>query len=178
MVDPAIGHLLAISLALLLGSAGLHKWWARREFQAILAAYRLLPAPAVRPVGYLLGMLEIATALGLLSTAVRYASAVASALFLTYAVALAINLRRGRRDLDCGCGFARNRRPIGGWMLVRNALLAGAAGIAAGAWSPRTLSGIDWMTVAGGVLAAVILYACAELLLGRGDNRLEAVGAP
>ena len=46
------------------------------------------------------------------------------ALLLTYAIAIAINLARGRRDLDCGCAGPNERRPIAAWMVWRNVGIA------------------------------------------------------
>ncbi len=85
---------------------------------------------------------------------------------LAYASGLCVNLARGRRDLDCGCGAIRDRRPIAAWMVYRNLILAVALGIAALPRSPRPLNLSDILTIAGGLTVAVILYIALDRLLG------------
>jgi hypothetical protein len=168
MLDPAVGYLLVVGVAALLGCAAFHKLSSPREFAQALGAYRLLPVQAVRPASRALPGLELATGVGLLIPASRGLSCIAAALImLIYAGAIAINLIRGRRDLDCGCGLARDRRPIAGWMLVRNVAIATAALVAASPWSSRSLVPIDLLTILAGTAAAALLYASIDVLLGR-----------
>lgn len=166
MLDPAIGCLIVVSLATLIGLAAFDKLMRVREFEEALRAYRLLPDHAVRSASRLLPCLELATSLGLLIPARRaFFCQVAALILLIYAGAIGINLVRGRRDLDCGCG--RARRPIAVWMLGRNGAIAAAALLTALPWSPRTLSAVDLGTVLAGTAAAALLYVSADVLLGR-----------
>lgn len=168
MIDPAIAYILILSLAALLAQAALHKLTARGEFTRVLAAYGLLPQLAVPAVSALLPWAELLTALGLLFPGSRrYACGAAAALLLTYGCAMAVNLARGRRDLDCGCSLAGGRRPIAAWMLVRNAILACGAATAALPCTSRGLGVLDAVTIVAGALAAGFLYASTDALLGR-----------
>ena len=111
---------------------------------------------------------ELLIALGMLMPVSRPAACMAAAaLLLTYGGAIAVNLARGRRDLDCGCSLANGRRPIAGWMLVRNAMMACVAVVASLPWNPRSLALLDMMTILGGAAAAALLYASIDALLGR-----------
>jgi hypothetical protein len=94
------------------------------------------------------------------------AAVAAIAVLIAYASGLGINLLRGRRDLDCGCVTARDRRPIAAWMVWRNLILAAVLGITVLPWSPRAFNLIDWLTVMGGLTVGVTLYAAADRLLG------------
>jgi hypothetical protein len=85
---------------------------------------------------------------------------------IAYASGLGVNLLRGRRDLDCGCGTARDRRAIAGWMVWRNLILGGALGITLLPWSPRSFDLTDLLTVLGGLTVGVTLYAAVDRLLG------------
>ncbi len=51
-------------------------------------------------------------------------------------------------------------------MVYRNLCLAGAAGIAALPWSSRPLSGVDLVTVIGGLIVGATLYASIDRLVG------------
>jgi methylamine dehydrogenase accessory protein MauD len=64
-------------------------------------------------------------------------------LLIAYAAALGVNLIRGRRELDCGCGMSGNRRPIAAWMVWRNLFVALALGIAVLPWAARPLDAAD-----------------------------------
>ncbi len=87
-------------------------------------------------------------------------------MLLAYALAIGINLRRGRADLDCGCAVRQQRRPIARWMVLRNALLAAVLGAAAAPWDSRPLGAVDALTVIGGVAIAAFVYVAVDRLLG------------
>jgi len=162
-VDPVFSLLALTALALLFASAALAKLRDRERFAAILGAYQVLPSGLVRPAAVLLPFIELAAALGLFVTQVRLvALAAAAGLLFIYASAIALNLARGRRDIDCGCeGFGR-RRPIAGWMLVRNGFLIAIALVAAAPPVPRVLQLVDVLTIAGGLAAFVLIYVAAD----------------
>ena len=164
-VDPVLSLLALAALGLLFASAALAKLRDRERFAAIVEAYQVLPSGLVRPAAAVLPFIELAAALGLFVTQVRpLAIATSAGLLFIYASAIALNLARGRRDIDCGCeGFGR-RRPIAGWMLVRNVLLMAIAVVAVAPPAPRALQLIDVLTIAGGLAAFVLIYFAADEL--------------
>jgi hypothetical protein len=167
MLDPAFGHLIVAGIALLFANAAAHKFRGLARFTEVLAAYRVLPDASARRLAWLIPSMELCTAAALIWVPSRRPGIVCAIVLLTgYAWGMRTNLSRGRLDLDCGCGAARDRRVIGAWMVWRNMFLAAAVGIAALPWSPRPLGIIDFPTIAGGLLVAVTLYAAVERLLG------------
>jgi hypothetical protein len=167
VLDPAFGYLIIAGASLLFASAAVRKFQDLGRFTEIFAAYRVLPAALAKPLSWLIPGIEFTIALALsYEPSRRLGSASAVAVLLTYGAALGINLLRGRRDLDCGCGAARDRRAIAAWMVWRNLVLAAALGIAAMPWLPRSLGLTDALTVMGGLVACVLLYATADRLLG------------
>jgi hypothetical protein len=168
VLDPGIGSLIVVAFALLFAHAALNKWRNVAEFGAVLANYRLLPAWSVTAAAIAVPAVESAIALLLLASATRPAAAIAGAVLLVaYGGAIAINLRRGRRDLDCGCAGPADRRPIAAWMVWRNVVLAAAIAAASGPWSGRALGWVDLVTVGGGLAVLVLLYVTIDRLLGR-----------
>jgi hypothetical protein len=128
MLDALPQLTLALALAALFGAAALHKLLAREQWPAVVRQYRLLPEPLAGPVALVLPFTEALAALALLWPRTRAAGALAvAALLLVYAAALAINLRRGRRSIDCGCFGAQRRQGIASWMVARNLVLAALA---------------------------------------------------
>jgi len=167
LLDPAFGYLIVGGIALLFASAGVHKLRGLENFTEAFAAYRMLPDAAARRLAWFIPCLELGIAAGLLwEPCRRIAIGAAGAVLIAYASGVGLNLLRGRRDLDCGCGTARDRRPIAAWMVWRNVFLAAALGMAALPWSPRPLSLTDAFTVTAGLAAAVLLYAGVDRLLG------------
>lgn len=163
-IDPVPASVLALALAALWTASGVHKLRDPEAFTSALAAYALLPQQAIDVVARALPLIEITVAIGLLLPVSRAAAALVSTMLLgLYALAIAINLRRGRRELDCGCfGFGR-RSTISVALLWRNGALV-LASFAAGLL-PRTVRALDWIdlfTVAVGVAAAALLYAAVE----------------
>lgn len=166
MIDPLVGHVIALGLALLLLSAAWHKLAARAVFVAVLRGYGLLPAPLLRPVAALIPLAEVVLAVAWLTGTARGLVANASAaLLLAYAAAIAINLVRGRVEIDCGCGLAGASQRLSGWLVARNILLAGFAVLAALPASGRALGLADALTLAAATAAAVLLYAGTSQLI-------------
>lgn len=168
LLDPCIGYVVAGAFALLFAHAALGKWRRPAEFGAVLANYRLFPAPLGVALTWLVPALETALALALLAAPTRWiASLAGAALLLAYAAAISVNLHRGRYDLDCGCGGPAERRPIAAWMVWRNAALAAALVAVGPQWSTRALGWTDLLTVAGGLVVLALLYVALDRLLGQ-----------
>lgn len=166
MLDPAASLVLRGGLALLFAAAAWHKLRDPEAFREAVAAYELVPGALVASFARVLPLAEAATALVLLAPGGGPAGGIAAVLLLlVYGAAIAVNLVRGRRDLDCGCLGPAARRPIGGALLVRNALLAGAALACTRPVAPRSLVWLDGATIALGVAALALLYVAAERLL-------------
>ena len=103
--------------------AAFHKLHGRNEFLSALAGYRLLLRAALLfwwllPISELLAVIELLLSAG-------QSRWLALSLLLIYGMAIFINLLRGRRDIDCGCGG--DGTPIGWGLVVRNLVLAGLA---------------------------------------------------
>jgi hypothetical protein len=163
-IDPAVGALIEACLAVLFATAALHKLRDLQHFQAVLSAYALLPRWLEWPVARVLPLLELAVAAGLLLA--RWQAALAAlGLLVLYAGAIGVNLWRGRRDVDCGCGAPQDRRPIGAWMVWRNLTLALALASALLPWDPRPLAGTDLITIAFGAVSCILIYFCVDRLL-------------
>jgi hypothetical protein len=166
MIDPVVSHLLALCGALLFGAAAFAKARSFAMFCAILGEYRVLPSRVTAAAGAAICCLEFAVALGLLWSGTRSSAATLGAvLLIAYAAAIAVNLIRGRRDLDCGCGY----RPtaIGEWMIIRNVVLAAVLTLLQIPLSSRALGLTDYATIAGGLIGAALLFLSAEALLAR-----------
>jgi hypothetical protein len=169
MIDPLFERVIALGLALLLLAAAWHKLAARAEFLAILRGYALLPAPLLRPVAMLIPVVEALLAATWFAGAAPVVVAVATAgLLLAYAGAIAINLYRGRLQIDCGCGLggaAGSSQQLSGWLVARNLVLAALALLAAFPASERALGFADALTLAAATAAAVLLYAGSSQLI-------------
>ncbi len=179
MIDPVWSLALRAGLALLLTSAAVAKLRDIDGFTAAVANYRLLPATLARPLAGAFVSTELALALALWLPALRAAAAIGAALLLSlYGLAIAINLARGRRDIDCGCGGPFGRQTLTEALVLRNALLALAALAAALPPAPRTLGWLDLWTLAAAVGTTAALYAGANLLSSPGPQRSALLAGP
>jgi hypothetical protein len=82
-----------------------------------------------------------------------------------FTAAIALNLARGRRDLDCGCFGPLLRQPLSGWLVVRNGLLALLVLATFTPVDARPLALLDYLTIGAAVAALVTLYGAANYLL-------------
>ena len=175
MLDPAIGAVLVGCYVMLLVVAASHKLRNLALFAEVFAGYGMAPALYRWRLTWLVPLFELLAALGLLLPASRRGAAAAAAvLILGYAIAILVNLRAGRHLVACGCGGPDERRPIAGWMVWRNLLLAVGLAVVMLPWDTRPLEWTDALTFAGGVTTLALLYSCAQRLLGELSGRPDA----
>ncbi len=157
---------LAIDLfaALILIRAAIGKARDLAAFEGALDGYRLLPfwsLPAAK-VGFPAAELFIAASL-LIPPLRALAGYAAAGLLVLFALAMAINLVRGRREIDCGCGGPDARQTLSWDLVVRNLVIAAALVIAALLAGPDIVwSAVPLAAVAAG--SAFLLYLGLETL--------------
>jgi hypothetical protein len=175
LADVAAG-VVRVVLAVVFATACLHKLRAPGPFVAVLRAYRILPdrivAIAASAAILAEGFVAMAIWLPALATA---ALACAGLLLVGYSAAIAVNLRRGRRHIDCGCGFGSRAQPISPILIARNViLLAGCVAL----MLARTASPVAEAVPRGGLdlarIALVVAGAGALLLCHRSFETLLA----
>jgi len=174
MLDTLAQLTLALALAALFGAAALHKLGAREQWPAIVRQYRLLPDVLAVPVALLLPITEALAAAALLWPRTRAAGALTvAALLLAYAGALAINLRRGRRSIDCGCFGSQRRQGIAPWMVGRNLVLAALALALLLPTNGRALSAAEFSLVVAFVVTLGFLYPVLQIVLQPAPPRFD-----
>jgi Methylamine utilisation protein MauE len=173
--DPVAVGAIVGALALILFAAAWHKLSEPEVFAGALQAYELLPTGAVVPVARLVPFVEAAIGVGVLVPPTRRMALIAlAALMLLYAGAIAVNLWRGRRQIDCGCGA--DAHPLSWGLVVRNAVLAASALAVSGPTSDRGFEWLDGVTLVIGLLAFYGLYLMFDELL-RQSGRLSQLRA-
>lgn len=166
-------------LAAVLLAALAHKLRHWPRFVASAQAYRLVPN-GILPVALMMLTAVEATTLVLLvaytlAGAAPAAFLICAGLFAFYLSALLINVLRGRRYIDCGCGDAPVG--IGPGVLLRNLVLIGLALAAwylvpAGASGEAGLSLFAQLVALAFAAVALGLYqACEQMLANRTLHR-------
>ncbi len=163
MVDPVVAWVARLALASVFAGAALHKWRDLGAFASAIAAHRLAPETAVGALARSFAAAETAVAAGLLVPAsAALAGGGAAALLALYSGAIAINLARGRRDIDCGC--SARPQPLSPGLLARNALLAAAALPAALPAAPRALVWVDALSAGAALAGLAFVWLAAQAL--------------
>jgi Methylamine utilisation protein MauE len=147
----------SVAIGLIFLVAGIDKLRHRAVLPGVIANYRLVPAALVTPVAWLLPVVEIIVAAGLLVGS-RAAAIGAIVLLLVFAAAMAINIQRGRRHIDCGCGQAALRQTLGWGLVGRNLLLA----LALAARLPATVD-LDGAAIAIAALAGFTMFLLMQM---------------
>lgn len=161
----------ALSLALLWIVAAVYKLRGFAVFLVVLADYRLIPKRATHACAVAVIAIELGLAFGLLSPAARSLALAGSALLLaTYAGAIALNVVRGRRFIDCGCMGPVGHQPLSGWLVARNLTLACLALAAMLPVRGRALVWFDAVTVVAAIGSAALLYAATNRLIANGPD--------
>jgi len=169
LLDPALELIARGALALLLGAGAIGKARDLAAFRAAIEGYELLPPRAAGAAAFTFTACEALLAAALLAPASLGVRALAllgaAALFVAYGVAIAINLARGRREIECGCGGAAAHVPLSGWLVARNVALVAAALACLGGATDRSLGAVDAITVAGGIALLALLWIALHGLL-------------
>jgi hypothetical protein len=166
-VDPVLRVALGLALSWVLVDAALHKLRNPLHFAAVIDEYRVLPdglgARLVRP----LGVVELLAGCAILLPLAHRAGLLLAALLLSvYLAAMALNLWRGRRAIDCGCGAPGQGQSLGGGLCLRNALLVCTAlWLAMAPSAVRSTLWLDWVVALAAAGAVILLYATLNLLL-------------
>ena len=177
MVDPAFALLAILLLAVVFGTAALAKLRDLDAFQGVVEQYQLLPALLVRPFVGLLPVVELGATLGLLLPATRaLAAATLMALLVLFAAAMAINLGRGRSDIDCGCFVGVQKQRISWALVVRNLVLAGFGLMLLVEETGRVLAPLDWVTIGAAAGSLLLLHEAIGRLFGLAPRAVRGAG--
>ncbi|MEO0411242.1 MAG: MauE/DoxX family redox-associated membrane protein [Pseudomonadota bacterium] len=109
-----------------------------------------------------------ATCLLLLGLMPALGLSVAAGLLGFYGLAMAINILKGRRHIDCGCYAPGTKRSVIHWgMVIRNLAMAIAAsgGAVFAQSAPAIAAWLDYVTLLAGGGGLIILYCVIETSL-------------
>lgn len=169
--DPAITIISALVLSYIFVLAGLHKFQNLSEFRGTLENYQLFSERLLLPLSLLVPTLEIAAGLGLLILPGAGLAAMTVGLLLSlYIFAIAINLLRKRRDIDCGCLGPLQKQTLSEWLIVRNVLLLGLVYFVMDSGGQRQLQWFDWLVIMLATVAGCLFYNIGNQLLVNKDK--------
>ncbi len=160
-----VAALCRLALAVIFGQSAWHALRDPERYQAALAGYDLVPRRAAPIAARFVPLLCLAAALLLpWPPTAQAGAALGVALLALFTAAIAINLHRGRRHIDCGCGGAEGQH-ISRGLVVRNLVLLSllAASLippASGFTDPFALT-----VMLGGAAGLAALYFAATQLL-------------
>ncbi|MEO1231896.1 MAG: MauE/DoxX family redox-associated membrane protein [Myxococcota bacterium] len=165
-LDPAVIAAAAWLLAVVVGSAGIHKLLHVDAFRGVMRDYRLFPEALTETLIRVVPIFEVTLAgLLLLAQTRTLAGTLTASLLAVYGFAIGINLARGRTHIDCGCSWNAEGQPLSGWLLLRNAGLVGLGLLSTSTPTPRALGLVDAAVIAATTVTGLLLYFAAEQLL-------------
>ncbi len=130
-------------------------------FKALFADYEILPQSLIAPVSLILVLAEAAIVIGLVIPATRQAAAIGAIFLLAvYGLAIAVNLRRGRYAIDCGCGASG--QGLSWFLVARNAILIAIAVLALASPLMRGISLTDAIVLGLSVVTVWLLILASE----------------
>ncbi len=179
-MDPGLSWTLALTLAMLFAASAAMKLADLREFAAAVENYRILPAAWSSPAAWIIPAIESSAAVGLLVPSVQQrAAAILAVMVGMFTAAVAINLARGRRQIDCGCFGPAFRQTLSGWLIVRNLILIAAAIGVAFPIASRPMASIDLVTIVCGAATLMMLYLSMNYILANAPwiRQLERIDA-
>lgn len=167
-----------VCLGLIFLTAALQKMRHWRVLEGVVRNYRILPEPLVKPTAWSLPPVEFVLGLALLAGYLPALSALAAILLLlVFAAAIAVNIRRGRADIDCGCHQSFLRQRLSPLLIVRNLGLVALLAPSFAGVTPVALPGLATGLAAG--FAFFLFYLAANTIAalpdpGRPASRLGA----
>ncbi|WP_264805095.1 MauE/DoxX family redox-associated membrane protein [Acetobacter estunensis] len=104
MITEGVSAVCAGGIGMMFLVAGIAKLREHDVFLGVLASYRLLPGWMLEGVAWMLGVLEVTAGASLLSgLGAPLGGMLAALMLMVFAVAMGVNVARGRTDLSCGC---------------------------------------------------------------------------
>ena len=177
MIDPAVAWIAALAAGLIFAASAVIKLRNLELFESAVINYRILPEVLARPVAYLLPIAELTGALAVLRPASRAAGASLLLMLLAaFTIGIAVNLMRGRHDVDCGCFGPALRQTLSWWLVLRNGALAAMVGLLLLKPENRALTMLDRFTIAFAVSSILVLYASLNYVFAN-IPRLREFGA-
>lgn len=170
-IDPVVMIVARMAAILLFASSFVHKLRDLPGFLEDLRDYRLLPEALQRPGGVVLIVSE-ALVVWLCVRGDKAGLILASTLLVMYALAMAINLLRGRDSIDCGCGA--KGQPIGWPLVLRNVLVAGLLYAGALSIGQRNFGALDVGLALLVVIASTLLYLTVNQLISNHAALMKA----
>ena len=178
MVDPLLLRITSLGFALLFLIAAAHKFSNREHFRASFEAYEIIPvhlsalvAKIIPPLELLLGIGWLA--FGLFAIEFKLVALISAGLLASYALAIGVNIKRGRNYIDCGCSFSNSSAPktdggsqqISLGLFYRNVLLVVMAIVCVIPVSDRSLQLVDFFGLLFSVIALILLYGTFNQIL-------------
>jgi hypothetical protein len=157
-----VGLAVRTLVSLVFLSAAVGKLRHFTAFQGVVANYRVLPEYLAVPAAYLLPPVEaLLGAMLLFNRGSPWAELIAGALLLVFALAMGVNLLRGRAHIDCGCFQSAFKQTLN-WKLVgRNVLLAALLAISALVLPSETR---ELFATVNGLLVGGVLFVILQAL--------------
>ena len=182
LLDPLFIRVIALGFFVLFLIAAIHKLGNRMDFLAILGAYKILPPILLRPATLVIPNMEIVVAfgwllIGVVGLTLRAVPVISAAILLMYGAAIAVNLLRGRRNIDCGCSFSSSKtekskgtQQISAALVWRNTALAGLSLAALAPVSARTINILDYLALVAATIVCIFIYAAINQLIANSHS--------
>ena len=155
---PVIAISIQLFAIIMFIEAAIHKLLAYKDFVGIISGYRLIPVSLVWSGAALVIFAELLAIIGLLLM-LPFLKYLAAVMLITYAIAIQINVVRGRTEIDCGCGG--QSMPISQSLVNRNLVIAI---LLAGSTNTTGFTGLVelgltyWTLIGGTVVGACLFY--------------------
>jgi len=136
------------------------------EFRGILQSYQIVNEKLIALAARVIPAVELTVGAGLLIPQTQTICCVlAVGLLLTYAIAMALNIKRGNVNIDCGCSFGALRQTISSGLVWRNIFLSVAATSLLLPVGLRETSYYDYGIIVFGAVQFSLLYLTANTLI-------------
>jgi hypothetical protein len=176
--DFVIVRMAAAALAIVFVVGAWHKLRDLSAFEGVVTAYDLVPPAAAAWVARSIPVAEIVAALCLVGDSSRMLGAyVGGGLLVFVTAAIVLNLRRGRRAIDCGCGGIEDELHLSWALVARNAVLGFACVALLDPPSGRSLAWLDYLTIGIGAGCLYGVYATFNQLLANAPRLARLRGA-
>jgi hypothetical protein len=175
MVFSLIATISTLLLSYLFVVGALQKLADASYFQQVITDYQILPATLSPLLARALPLIELGAGVALLIPLTRFAAlGTVTVLLSSYSIAIAINIARGRRDIDCGCAGPGQEQTLSSWLLGRNGLLILLALSAMAAAGQFHLPWSAWALALLGTALAALLYHVFNQLVAN-NNLLKRI---